>query len=310
MANVAHSTLTGAELHEPKGIDAASSGEVYVADGLGSGGWANVGTSSFTGMIADFTWPVVQDGWLECDGSVISTTTYSTLYSVMSISTSGTRTNGSAIITSVPSTTNFRVGYYVFGAGIASGTTILSVDSASQITLSNNASSSGTSAFVVSPWLLNTGTIKLPDLSTYSRFRRSRGSDADGAISVGKLQSGQNLAHTHTGTTSTESADHTHTYSGSTGNMSANATHGHPGSSVIRSTNTAFSGDNSQAFNGSSNSGTIALSIASASTEHTHTYSGTTNGKSATHTHTYTTSSNGGTEVRPAAIVVMTCVKT
>lgn len=39
MASIQHSALTGAELHEPKGADAASAGEVYVADGAGSGVW-------------------------------------------------------------------------------------------------------------------------------------------------------------------------------------------------------------------------------------------------------------------------------
>jgi hypothetical protein len=33
----AHSTLTGADLHEPKGADTATSGQVYVFDGAGSG---------------------------------------------------------------------------------------------------------------------------------------------------------------------------------------------------------------------------------------------------------------------------------
>lgn len=39
MANVVHSTLTGTDLHEPKGVASASSGEVYVANGGGSGVW-------------------------------------------------------------------------------------------------------------------------------------------------------------------------------------------------------------------------------------------------------------------------------
>jgi len=38
MANVAHASLTGADLHEPKGVASASSGDIYVADGAGSGG--------------------------------------------------------------------------------------------------------------------------------------------------------------------------------------------------------------------------------------------------------------------------------
>ena len=39
MANVNHSTLTDPYLHEPKGVATAASGDVYVADGAGSGTW-------------------------------------------------------------------------------------------------------------------------------------------------------------------------------------------------------------------------------------------------------------------------------
>ena len=34
-----HSALTGADLHEPKGVAAAAAGKVYLSDGLGSGSW-------------------------------------------------------------------------------------------------------------------------------------------------------------------------------------------------------------------------------------------------------------------------------
>lgn len=39
---VLHKDLTGAHLHEPKGVDAASSGKVYVSDGAGSGVWTSL----------------------------------------------------------------------------------------------------------------------------------------------------------------------------------------------------------------------------------------------------------------------------
>ena len=39
MPDVQHSTLTGAELHEPKGITGAMDQDTYVADGAGSGSW-------------------------------------------------------------------------------------------------------------------------------------------------------------------------------------------------------------------------------------------------------------------------------
>lgn len=41
-----HNTLTGADLHEPKGVAAATIDQVYIADGAGSGTWT--------------TWPI---GW-------------------------------------------------------------------------------------------------------------------------------------------------------------------------------------------------------------------------------------------------------
>lgn len=41
----AHSTLTGTDLHEPKGAATAASGQVYVADGAGSGAWTAPKTS-------------------------------------------------------------------------------------------------------------------------------------------------------------------------------------------------------------------------------------------------------------------------
>lgn len=39
MTTKAHSTLTGSDLHEPKGAASATSGQVYVANGAGSGVW-------------------------------------------------------------------------------------------------------------------------------------------------------------------------------------------------------------------------------------------------------------------------------
>lgn len=37
-----HSTITGADNHEPKGVESASSGQVYRANGSGSGTWSSV----------------------------------------------------------------------------------------------------------------------------------------------------------------------------------------------------------------------------------------------------------------------------
>lgn len=299
MSNVSHASLTGSNLHEPKGADTATLGTVYVSNGAGSGSWESVGTSAFTGMIADFAAPVAPAGWLELDGSVISTSTFSALYGVMAIQSSGTRVNGSPTITSISSTSTFRVGYYIFGTGIPTGTTIISIDSGTQVTISNNATSSGSAAFAVSPWVLNTGTIQLPDFTTAGRYRRSRTS----STSVGQVQSSQNISHNHTGTITSgiQSADHTHTYSGNTGTESASHSHSY---------NSATPGFNAGtgAFAVGGPPGGASTGTESAS--HTHAYSGTTSGMSVNHTHTVVIPSDGGTEARPVTMIVLTCVKT
>lgn len=43
MADVSHKDLTGVDLHEPKGVAGASDGDVYIADGAGSGDWSPKG---------------------------------------------------------------------------------------------------------------------------------------------------------------------------------------------------------------------------------------------------------------------------
>lgn len=299
MANVSHASLTGSNLHEPKGVASAALGTVYVADGAGSGSWTDVGTASFTGMIADFITPVAPTGWLECDGSTISTSTYSALYNVMAIHTSGTRTNGSPIITSISSTATFKVGNYVFGTGIPTGSTIVTIDSSSQITISNNATSSGTSAFDVSPWLLNTGTIKLPDLTTVGRFRRSRSS----TTKVGDLQADQNQAHTHTVSGSTDSQGaHTHTIN------ITDPTHAHPAGPGDRYVG-SVSGNNSAGAN-STPTTVNAMNTFNTGLASTGITASSVSAGAHTHTVTGTAASSGSTEARPLAIVVLTCVKT
>lgn len=42
MANVAHSGLTAANLHEPKGAAAATANQLYLANGAGSGTWTTM----------------------------------------------------------------------------------------------------------------------------------------------------------------------------------------------------------------------------------------------------------------------------
>lgn len=57
-----HSDLTGADLHEPKGVEGANEFEVYVADGAGSGAWGLLTPSSLSGDVSR-----VQQLWARID---------------------------------------------------------------------------------------------------------------------------------------------------------------------------------------------------------------------------------------------------
>lgn len=149
----------------------------------------------------------------------------------------------------------------------------------------------------------------LPLLTDTNRFLRAGGGSGP---AVGTYQSNQNLAHTHagatfSGTTGTESQDHTHTFSGTTATESV--AHVHAGiltpAGLAASAGVQSSGNPQYGNTGSSGS---------ESANHTHTFSGTTSTDSVTHTHTYsgttgTIPSSGGSEARPESAAVLICIR-
>ncbi len=62
---------------------------------------------------------------------------------VVSVTTTGTTVSMSPVITAIPSTTNMTAGQEISGTNVPAGSTIVSVDSATQITISANATGSG-----------------------------------------------------------------------------------------------------------------------------------------------------------------------
>lgn len=69
MVNVTHASLTGADLHEPKGVSTAASGTVYVANGTGSGTWTPASsvitnTSWTTGDVKSTFQASAPSGWI------------------------------------------------------------------------------------------------------------------------------------------------------------------------------------------------------------------------------------------------------
>jgi microcystin-dependent protein len=168
----------------------------------------------------------------------------------------------------------------------------------------------------------------VPNLKDTGRFRRSR----TGALAVGTYQANQNLAHTHTGsvnvagsctgTTDNTSIAHTHNVVGNTGGMSANNPHDHATSvnnywlgtthqSVQNTTPTvdvASSPLQNQRTDSTNIAHTHAINFASAgmsaSDPHNHTFTGTSAASGS-----FTTAASGGSEARPEAAVVLTCIR-
>lgn len=272
---IAHSVLTGAALHEPKGIATATSGTVYVADGAGTGAWSSVSALvGVTGMIADFAVPIAPTGWLECDGSAVSRTTYADLFTAVTIQQSGTRTSGTKIITGLSSTTNMRVGFIVGGSGIVSGSVIVTVDSATQITLDQNATSSGTSTVIVSPWGQGDGATNFNVPNAKKRYRRGR--DTANNVQMGAAQADIIKNHVHP-----------YTPAGTVSNTFR-----------VNVSNTGL--------------GPSTVNVPPAASDITNQFLPLTGSATFDGTPANTSNNTGGdaTETRPITVVVMTCIKT
>lgn len=101
-----------------------------------------------------------------CDGTAVSRTTYATLFARIALSTTANRTSGSKALKSIPSTTGMKPGMPISGTGIKAGTTIETVNSGTEITMSQTAESTGEKgALVVAPYGVGNGTttFNLPD---------------------------------------------------------------------------------------------------------------------------------------------------
>lgn len=75
-----HKDLTGADLHEPKGIETADAKQMYFADGAGSGDWLHHGGSVHGEMVIEgnsnataTTWPIA-DPTLATDADYVKVT--------------------------------------------------------------------------------------------------------------------------------------------------------------------------------------------------------------------------------------------
>lgn len=241
MTTKAHSTLTGSDLHEPKGIATATAGQVYVSDGAGGGTWQDTavtaGATSFTTGDLKPTWKTVADsGWVMCDDGTI-----------------GDISSGA---TNLASSTTQAL-YYLLWTNISN---------------SYAAVSGGRGVSAAADYAAHK-TIAIPLMLGRALAVSGFGAGLNVhplGIALGvegyALTLAQIPAHTHTGTTSGQSADHTHGMTGAT-----------LGGTTVSGTYTGGGGGNIgfPTYN--------AIGLGGVSADHTHTFTTNSAGSSQTH---------------------------
>lgn len=165
-------------IFSPTGANiAVSQNDQMVVQCTAAGQWAivaytpaNTGTSRFSGELIHFAGLNTPTGWLPCDGSAVSRSTFGSLFSAISIQTVGDTTNGSKTVANLGTTTGLVVGMLVCGTNIPASTYITSI-SGTSVTLNNAATGTSTQqSFIAAPWGVGNGTttFNVPDLRGYT----------------------------------------------------------------------------------------------------------------------------------------------
>lgn len=106
MANVAHSSLTGSDLHEPKGVAAATANKVYVTNGSGSGAFTAI--STFAGAMATSFYHCQETQANGVDGASLTNNSWNTRALASEITDDLTLTLSSSQLSLVAGTYYFR----------------------------------------------------------------------------------------------------------------------------------------------------------------------------------------------------------
>lgn len=153
------------------------------------------------GTTIDFCGPIVPTDFILCDGSGVSRATYASLLSSISQTQNGTITNTLNTVSGLSSTSamyganGLIPGMAIEGAGIPAGTTILTIVDGTDITMSQNATASGTISIQFFNWGNGNGSTTF-NLPSFTRST-SVGSGGTGTTTIGNVlgQSGGEENH-------------------------------------------------------------------------------------------------------------------
>lgn len=225
--------------------------------------------TSVPGMISPYAGFSSPSGWLLCDGSTVSRSTYSSLFSNISSSwTTATTTNLSTTISGLTGmSSSVHVGWGISGTNIPSGATILSVTNATTVVISAAATgtATGTANIAISAYGFtgdgNTTTFNIPDL----RGRSIIGKDNMGGTSANRVTMAiSGINSTILGSSGGSERLHQHTHANTVSGTFASSGHGHgPGSfaAAIGATNSDPSRIGYVAVGNSGGPGTATYSI-------------------------------------------------
>jgi microcystin-dependent protein len=168
-------------------------------------------TGVLPGMVVDFGGFTAPAGYLLCDGSAVSRTTYAVLLAAISQTQTGTTTNTLDTVSGLTSTAQMYVGMPLECANFPSGTTVASIVDANNITASNTATASGSVSIQFFNWGNGDGstTFNIPLLSRRTTIGAGGTSSGtpNGVAGTVVGQSGGEEAHTMT---TGELVAHTH----------------------------------------------------------------------------------------------------
>lgn len=188
--------------------------------------------TSIPGMISQYAGISAPTGWLFCDGSAVSRSTYSSLFAQISNSfTTATTTNASTTVSGLSGMdAAVHVGWGIAGTNIPTAAKIVSVTNATTVVISVAATgtATGTANIAIGPYGFtgagNTTTFNLPDL----RGRTVSGKDNMGGSTASRITSAiSGLNGTILGAVGGDEKLHQHTHPNTVAGTFAKSDHAH-----------------------------------------------------------------------------------